>query len=85
MLKRIRIWLIRLLGGVALERYDRLLDYTARKAVEHNKEINRYHRAVREICRRSDHSYYDWCCDRCAVDDCKRDGWCGKFEPTDDF
>lgn len=81
MFKKIRIWLIHLLGGVTLEKYDRLALYAGKKAVEHNKEINRYHCAVREICRRSDNTYYDWCCDHCAVDDCKHGGWCGRFAP----
>lgn len=25
---------------------------------------------------------YDWCCDQCACDCDKRNGWCNDFEPV---
>ena len=41
-----------------------------------------YKNAIREICRRSENTYYDWCCDQCACDCDKRNGWCNDFEPV---
>lgn len=49
---------------------------------EYEDEIRDYRIAVREICRRSDNTYYDWCCDQCACDCDKRNGWCNGFEPV---
>lgn len=82
MLKKLRIWLLHLLGGVPIEKYDRMVAYAGKRQAEHNAEIKRYRAAVREICRRSDNTYYDWCCDRCAGADCARNGWCDSFKPT---
>ena len=36
-----------------------------------------------DIKRRSDNSYYDWCCEYCGVPCDKRDGWCEKFVPKE--
>ena len=41
-----------------------------------------YKNAIREICRRSENTYYDWCCDHCACDCDKRNGWCNDFKPV---
>lgn len=49
---------------------------------EYEDEIRDYRIAVREICRRSDNTYYDWCCDQCACNCDKRNGWCAAFEPV---
>jgi hypothetical protein len=38
---------------------------------------------VREICRRSENTYYDWCCDVCCMrgENCRANGWCRSFWP----
>lgn len=51
-----------------------------------NAEIKNYRIAVREICRRSDQSYYNWCCSEChtAAENplfCSGKGWCRGFTP----
>lgn len=71
-------WLIDILGGVPMCFYDSM----ASLANHFNEQINDYRIAIREICRRSDNTYYDWCCDQCACNCDKRNGWCNGFEPV---
>lgn len=88
--KKLRLWLISKLRGVPEEDYIaickdnlRLENKLREETVEHLRLINRFGDAVREICRRSERSYYNWCCDFCCArgENCKADGWCGKFWP----
>lgn len=39
--------------------------------------------AVQEICRKSDDTYYDWCCEYCDMTCDKRNGWCKEFKPKE--
>ena len=41
---------------------------------------------IREICRKSETSYYDWCCEYCGQEfiKCRHDGWCRFFAPAMD-
>lgn len=78
LLYAIRKWLIDILGGVPMCFYDSMVSL----ANHFNEQLNDYHIAVREICRRSENTYYDWCCDQCACDCDKRNGWCNGFEPV---
>lgn len=78
LLYAIRKWLIDILGGVPMCFYDSM----ASLANHFSEQINDYRIAVREICRRSDNTYYDWCCDQCACNCDKRNGWCNGFEPV---
>lgn len=89
LLYKIRMWLLGLLHGepeeCAKKTKDAYMDYTR----EQNKKISMlietialYKNAIREICRRSENTYYDWCCDQCACDCDKRNGWCNDFEPV---
>jgi hypothetical protein len=78
LLYAIRKWLIDILGGVPMCFYDSM----ASLANHFNEQINDYRIAIREICRRSDNTYYDWCCDQCACNCDKRNGWCNDFEPV---
>lgn len=89
LLHKIRMWLLGLLHGepeeCAKKTKDAYMDYTR----EQNKKISMlieaialYKKAIREICRRSENTYYDWCCDQCACDCDKRNGWCNDFEPV---
>ncbi len=89
LLYKIRMWLLDVLGGIEKAHYDyvvKLLTYERRDydtvCREYDEEIADYRVAVREICRRSDNTYYDWCCDQCACDCDKRNGWCAEFEPV---
>ena len=77
LLYAIRKWLIDILGGVPMCFYDSMVSL----ATHFNEQINDYRIAVCEICRRSENTYYDWCCDQCACDCDKRNGWCNGFEP----
>lgn len=79
--ERVRIWLLHCLGGVSIEKYDRMAAYAGKLKMEHSAEKEQYRTAIREICRRSDSTYYDWCCDRCGEKDCARNGWCDRFKP----
>ena len=65
------------------------IDYVLKCICEQRKQISMlvetialYKNAIREICRRSENTYYDWCCDQCACDCDKRNGWCNDFEPV---
>ena len=85
----IRMWLLDVLGGVSKPHYDYLYGLLHSERRDHNMicceyddEIRDYRIAVREICRRSETTYYDWCCDQCACDCDKRNGWCNGFEPV---
>lgn len=85
----IRLWLLDVLGGVPKPQYDYLhgLLRSERKDFDalchdYNEEIEDYREAIREICRRSENTYYDWCCDQYACNCDKRNGWCNDFEPV---
>lgn len=89
LLYAIRLWLLDVLGGVSKPHYDRLYGLLHRERKDfdalchdYNEEIEDYRTAVREICRRSENTYYDWCCDQCACNCDKRNGWCNGFEPV---
>lgn len=89
LLYAIRKWLIDILGGVPKPHYDYLhgLLYSERKDYdivcrEYDEEISDYRVAIQEICRRSNNTYYDWCCDVCACNCDKRNGWCNDFKPV---
>ena len=89
LLYKIRMWLLGLLHGepeeCAKKTKDAYMDYICeqRKQISMLVEtIALYKNAVREICRRSENTYYDWCCDQCACDCDKRNGWCNDFEPV---
>ena len=89
LLYKIRMWLLGLLHGepeeCAKKTEDAYMDYISeqRKQISMLVEtIALYKNAVREICRRSKNTYYDWCCDQCACSCNKRNGWCNDFEPV---
>lgn len=92
LLHKLRMWLLRLLNGLPWEKYNedatiarRVYDREYDRLNEHIRYldclIGQYKEAVREICRRSDDSYYDWCCDYCRITCDKRNGWCKRFAP----
>ena len=75
-LHKLRVWLLGVLGGVPREWIDAVFSAAVESCVERGKTIRAYQAAVREICRRSESSCYDWCCDYCiGSTDCKRNGW----------
>lgn len=89
LLYAIRLWLLDVLGGVPKPHYDYLHGLLHSERRDHNMicyeyedEIRDYRIAIREICRRSENTYYDWCCDQCACNCDKRNGWCNGFEPV---
>ena len=89
LIEKLRLWLLGLLHGepeeCAKKTKDAYMDYIReqRKQISMLVEtIALYKNAIREICRRSESTYYDWCCDQCACDCDKRNGWCNDFEPV---
>ena len=89
LLYKIRIWLLGLLHGEPEECTEKTKDAYMDYIREQRKQISMlvetialYKNAIREICRRSKNTYYDWCCDHCACDCDKRNGWCNDFEPV---
>ena len=89
LLYKIRIWLLGLLHGEPEECAEKAKDAYMDYIREQRKQISilvetiaLYKNAIREICRRSKNTYYDWCCDHCACDCDKRNGWCNDFEPV---
>lgn len=89
LLYKIRIWLLGLLHGEPEECAEKTEDAYMDYIREQRKQISMlvetialYKNAIREICRRSENTYYDWCCDQCACDCDKRNGWCNDFEPV---
>ena len=89
LLYKIRMWLLGLLHGKPEECADKTKDAYMDYICEQRKQISMlvetialYKNAIREICRRSENTYYDWCCDQCACNCDKRNGWCNDFEPV---
>ena len=89
LIEKLRLWLLGLLHGepeeCAKKTKDAYMDYIReqRKQISMLVEtISLYKKAIREICHRSENTYYDWCCDQCACDCDKRNGWCNDFEPV---
>ena len=89
LLYKIRMWLLGLLHGEPEECAEKTEDAYMDYIREQRKQISMlvetialYKNAIREICRRSENTYYDWCCDQCACDCDKRNGWCNAFEPV---
>ena len=89
LLYKIRMWLLGLLHGEPEECAEKTEDAYMDYIREQRKQISMlvetialYKNAIREICRRSENTYYDWCCDQCACDCDKRNGWCAAFEPV---
>lgn len=91
-LHKLRVWLIRKLGGVPKEAFSAAVKENAklRKDVsdrDRDLKLSRMRAralnvVIREICRRSETSYYDWCCDYCQSPvRCKHNGWCQLFIP----
>lgn len=77
-IRKIKDWLICKLGGFT-ERDKLALEYASYKA--HCSLLEPWRKTVQELCRRSDNSYYDWCCEHCGRTCDKRDGWCERFAP----
>lgn len=89
LLYKIRMWLLGLLHGEPEECTEKTEDAYMDYVREQRKQIYAldetialYKKTVREICRRSENTYYDWCCDQCACKCDKRNGWCDCFEPV---
>ena len=82
LLYAIRMWLLDVLGGIPKNYWDYAEHVISMERREFDSRLCDYHIAVREICRRSETTYYDWCCDGCAHDCDKRNGWCANFEPV---
>ncbi len=88
LIHNLRIWLLCLLHGVpeeCEETYeDAVFDYIKQQRVqicELEDTVSAYRNAVREICRRSENSYYDWCCEYCSTDCEWPAHWCARFKP----
>ena len=77
-IRKIKNWLIGKLGGYTKEETNIL--YKAQVEVR-RLMLQAWAKTVQEICRRSDNTYYDWCCEYCAMSCDKRNGWCEKFTP----
>nr|DAI91720.1 MAG TPA: Heat-stable enterotoxin ST [Caudoviricetes sp.] len=91
LLHKLRMWMLRLLNGCPDEMLNDAISIAERdikkreRAIAYYQDVIRdYKTVVREICRRSEHSYYDWCCEYCCVPRCdKRNGWCAAFAPKE--
>ena len=98
-LHKLRVWLLKLLGGVPNEiektAFETVLEENAKlyKKISNRdqnleslrRKVKALKTVIREICRRSETSYYDWCCDYCATPCDRRNGWCHRFEPRHDL
>ena len=85
-IRKIKNWLIGKLGGYTLEEvHKRCGNYVGDYVKFHTQAMDRWRKAVQEICRKSGNSYYDWCCEYCDADCDKRNGWCEKFMPVRDI
>ena len=76
--KMFKTWLIDKLGGYT--KSDMNLLYKSQVEVR-RLLLQAWVKTVQEICRKSNDTYYDWCCEYCGRDCGKRNGWCEKFTP----
>lgn len=99
-LHKLRVWLLKLLGGVPSELEKTAFEMALEENAKLYKEISDRDRnlkllqmsvkalnaVIREICRRSETSYYDWCCEYCGQEliKCRHNGWCRFFAPAMD-
>lgn len=90
LIEKLRLWLISRLNAVPMEEYMdmcieniNLAERRERETTEYRRVRERFQNAVREICRRSETTYYSWCCDVCCMrgENCKANGWCSSFWP----
>ena len=77
-IRKIKNWLIDKLGGYTKE--DMNLLYKSEVAVR-RLLLQAWAKTVQEICRKSNDTYYDWCCEYCNMSCDKHNGWCSRFEP----
>ena len=95
-LHKLRVWLIRKLGGVPKEAFSAAVKAKAKRdkdIINRDRDlilswmwVRALNAVIREICRRSETSYYDWCCDYCQSPiKCKHNGWCRFFIPLGAF
>ncbi len=83
-IRKIKDWLIGKLGGYTLEAVWARSDGEINAYIKmHAKIVNAWRKVVQEICRKSDDTYYDWCCEYCNMTCDKRNGWCEKFMPAE--
>lgn len=78
-IRKIKNWLIDKLGGYT--KADMNLLYKSQVAVR-NLMLQAWANVVQEICRRSDNTYYPFCCEYCATPCKKPSGWCKDFWPS---
>ena len=77
-IRKIKNWLIGKLGGYTKEEFGAL----SKIQIELQRKIMQaWAKTVQEICRKSNDTYYDWCCEYCDRVCDKRNGWCRRFEP----
>lgn len=82
-IQKVKNWLIKLLGGYT--QYD-----MNAKDAEAHRSVNRacaeiivpWAKVAQEICRKSDKTYYPFCCEYCVTPCKKRNGWCKDFRPV---
>lgn len=77
-IRKIKDWLIDKLGGYT--KADMNILYKSQVAVR-KLLLQAWVKTVQELCRRSDNTYYDWCCEYCNMTCDKHNGWCEKFTP----
>ena len=77
-IRKIKDRLIGKLGGYTKD--DMNLLYKAQVEVQ-GLLLQAWAKTVQEICRKSNDTYYDWCCEYCDRYCDKRNGWCEKFAP----
>ena len=79
-IRKIKDWLIGKLGGYTKQD----LGVLHKSQIEVQRiTMQAWADTVQEICRKSENSYYDWCCDYCAAVCDKRNGWCKRFMPAE--
>lgn len=78
-IQKVKNWLIGKLGGYTKDE----LNAAVIKAHAENflTAITPWANVVREICRKGDNTYYNWCCDYCRTACGKQNGWCKEFVP----
>lgn len=75
-IQKFKNWLIKLLGGYTLEEVHRAANRACAEI------IVPWAKVVQEICRKSDNTYYPFCCEYCATPCKKPNGWCKDFWPS---
>lgn len=88
LIKKIRFWLIRKLGGIPVEASNIIVKQAVSQIVSANDIALRLRYVIKQICRRDTRpdgtaTYYDFACEYCNSTCANPVSWCTRFCPKE--